>query len=672
MFSEMKDLFAKRHAGTATQAELDRIEEIKALREDRLKRVADLQESLGLNALAKEANEIRAEKEALRVASDEAWAREGAEKENKAIEKSGLSAPEYFRKKALKAFKTTTNFNEAGYLLPDGKLLNFSGGERNHRYRDHREIGEIYEATQGTAALNRFLNDGNIRIMAESPGIDLSSGVEPTNEQYAAIKRFVNSNGVKDGQFFVDFSDADGHSAGNYSYEGKVNADRVVNDIKYFFQNGKVREASSIAGFLYSSQETDLDSKANPYSYNTLVSKPDMVVTTVSSNIPKNRADVVYQAKQNAAKVGAIDPKTGSVSVHVDDVGTDVLLGTEGLKHGLRRTKDAQNDANYIVTLKAGEIIKNSIKINETNPKKQNATGSYVLIGAATNTSGDLYIVRSVVNQFKNELAAMDVLYAINAKKELAATKSPRSMAKPLSETSSTISIAELLDLVNQYFPDVLPEDVLKHYGYDARPEGDLGDGMLYSEHDTDYSNRSLLANAFEGITQNSEEYKLIQKYKGHIKDLNALDKALGKINAEIREIRFTKGKYDAKKLSELETKGKAIAGEITRHDKELLSLEASEPLRKVLERERKKEAQKTKAHVKEIRQKMKESAAVKEKRAVAEKAAKALMDMLAHPTKDAHVPTALQKPLQEFLESIDFSSQTQLAGKGMTIRDVA
>ena len=31
--------------------------------------------------------------------------------------------------------------------------------------------------------------------------------------------------------------------------------------------------------------------------------------------------------------------------------------------------------------------------------------------------------------------------------------------------TSPTISISTLLDFVNQYFPDILPEDVLKHYG---------------------------------------------------------------------------------------------------------------------------------------------------------------------------------------------------------------
>ena len=250
LFTEMRPLLSKRRQGTATQAELDRIEEIKLLRDERMNRVAELQESLGLKAISDEETEIRETKEALRVAADAAWAREGAEKENKAIAKAGVSAEEYFRKKALKAFKTTTNFNEAGYLLPDGKLLNFSGGERNHRYRDHREIGEIYEATQGAAAMNRFMRDGNIRVMAESPGIDLTSGVEPTKEQYAALRKFINANGVADGQFFVDFSGADGEIAGKYEYTGRIIADRIINDIKYFYQNGKVRESSGLLDFL--------------------------------------------------------------------------------------------------------------------------------------------------------------------------------------------------------------------------------------------------------------------------------------------------------------------------------------------------------------------------------------------------------------------------------------
>ncbi|MBQ6890336.1 MAG: hypothetical protein IJN53_04890 [Oscillospiraceae bacterium] len=321
------------------------------------------------------------------------------------------------------------------------------------------------------------------------------------------------------------------------------------------------------------------------YTYEALTSKPDMVVTTVGKNVPTNRADVAAEAKRNAARVGRFDPKTGSVSVHVDDINTDVILSTKGLRHGLRRSQDPLNVPNYVVTVKAGEILKNSIRVNEITPSDDNAGSSYVLMGAAKDANGT-YVVRFVVNHYDNSIASMDVLYALNAKKELAATKSPRLTAEPLSVTSSTISIAELLDLVNEYFPDILPEDVLKHYGYDARPEGDLGDDALYSDRDTDsVSNRSLLANAFEGAAQTDMEKQKIREYRDKIDLMNGQEQKLRKLNQQIKELSFAKGKRDTAKIRALRDEATKTANRISIYDKQLLRLESSKPCKKSLKR---------------------------------------------------------------------------------------
>jgi hypothetical protein len=45
----------------------------------------------------------------------------------------------------------------------------------------------------------------------------------------------------------------------------------------------------------------------------------------------------------------------------------------------------------------------------------------------------------------------------------------------------TAISIADLLNYVNQYFPDILSEPVLRLFGYTARPEGKIGESV-YSE----------------------------------------------------------------------------------------------------------------------------------------------------------------------------------------------
>lgn len=196
---------------------------------------------------------------------------------------------------------------------------------------------------------------------------------------------------------------------------------------------------------------------SRPYSYDSLVSKPDIAVTTVDNKFPNSRADVVYYAKKNASKIGKFNTKDGSVSVHVKDIDTDVLLTTAGLRHGL----DRRFNVNAPVTLKIGEILQNSIRINEMNPSKETASESYALIGAAATADGQLYVVRSVVNRFRNEISSVDVLYAVNSKSD-ANKKRNRAGDNPQGSrrdsrflTDSTISISELLDYVNEYFPDI-------------------------------------------------------------------------------------------------------------------------------------------------------------------------------------------------------------------------
>lgn len=223
---------------------------------------------------------------------------------------------------------------------------------------------------------------------------------------------------------------------------------------------------------------TETKQSQRDYSYEALISKPDMKLTVVDSNVPNNRADVIAQAKKNAASIGTTH-ENGSVSVYVKDVKKEIILGTDGLKHSL----DRRAETNAFITIKAGEILQNSIRINEITPQKKEAEAGYILIGAARNETNDLYIVRSVINRFSNELMSMDVLYAINAKKENRLRSMRPGFQGPV--TDSTISISNLLDYVNKYFPDILPEDVLKHYGYDSRPEGKLGESALFSRRDS-------------------------------------------------------------------------------------------------------------------------------------------------------------------------------------------
>ncbi len=116
---------------------------------------------------------------------------------------------------------------------------------------------------------------------------------------------------------------------------------------------------------------------------------------------------------------------------------------------------------------------------------RKGATETRVLVGMARDAKNE-YIVRSIINSSSNTLDSMDVLYALNAKKESAALNAPRSADESvISFTDSTVSLADLLEIVNRYFPDILPMDVLEHFETAERPRGDLGDDAIISRRGT-------------------------------------------------------------------------------------------------------------------------------------------------------------------------------------------
>jgi hypothetical protein len=269
-------------------------------------------EESGYNELYERKDSLLLEYSNLQTELSKLRKKEAIEEERKAIEKSGLSEADYFRKKAVKEFGYTPYFYDAGYITPNGKMLNFSGEKGKHfgaRGQDHRAIGIVYESVTGGKAMAKFMSEGNVRIMAESPGIDITSSVEPSAEQYTTIKKFVRECANKE-YFNVDFTDAEGYTIGNYQYEGKVSAERIVNDIKYFFETGTTREQSSVSRFHYSLMDTETktsskDTKALLETIEHL--KSEFKVTKFAKADPKKLAKLTKDLLKEYSSKGIYD-----------------------------------------------------------------------------------------------------------------------------------------------------------------------------------------------------------------------------------------------------------------------------------------------------------------------------------------------------------------------------
>ena len=171
---------------------------------------------------------------------------------------------EYRRKLATEQFGTTDRFERAGYILPDGRMLDFAQNDST-RDTDHREILDVFgpaEVQNGTEALNAFLADGNVRVMAEAPGVDIASKTPPTEQQLKQIREMVEQLGGEKRHFTLDISTADGRVAASKEYSGKVDADKVAREIREYYKTGELPAESELARFRYQRAE-QADREAN-------------------------------------------------------------------------------------------------------------------------------------------------------------------------------------------------------------------------------------------------------------------------------------------------------------------------------------------------------------------------------------------------------------------------
>lgn len=180
--------------------------------------------------------------------------------------KAAGGKPEYRRKLAVEQFGTTDRFERAGYILPDGRMLNFAQNDGT-RDTDHREILDAFgpaEVPNGTEALNKFLADGNVRVMAEAPGVDIAAKTPPTEQQLRQIHAMVEQLGSEKRRFTLDISTTDGRVAASKEYSGKVDADKVVREIREYYKTGELPAESELARFRYQrAEQADREAKQN-------------------------------------------------------------------------------------------------------------------------------------------------------------------------------------------------------------------------------------------------------------------------------------------------------------------------------------------------------------------------------------------------------------------------
>ena len=144
---------------------------------------------------------------------------------------------------AVEKFGTTTNFEQAGFVIGDGRMLNLSQYGLNGV--KHQRIEQVYDDVKGSEAINRFIQEGHVRIKASSPGIEIGSEVAPTVSQFNTISKFINTSLVKKGYFYLDITGKNGETIASVEYDEDASAEDVIWDIKDYYNRGKIPKPSS-------------------------------------------------------------------------------------------------------------------------------------------------------------------------------------------------------------------------------------------------------------------------------------------------------------------------------------------------------------------------------------------------------------------------------------------
>ena len=178
------------------------------------------------------------------------------------------ATPQENDKAALAYFGRTYKWSETGYVLLNGARLDFSGrhegGSGGYRSVDHRDIidalGEDYGGGDYTGGMVRFMQEGNIRISPESGGINLA--VMPTKAQMDSLSDFISK---ERGEVILDIDDASGNTISSTEYPRGTHANKVLQDIRNYFNDGTLPEVSnapSVSQFRYSVAEEAAESDA--------------------------------------------------------------------------------------------------------------------------------------------------------------------------------------------------------------------------------------------------------------------------------------------------------------------------------------------------------------------------------------------------------------------------
>ncbi len=268
----------------------------------------------------------------------------------------------------------------------------------------------------------------------------------------------------------------------NYS-AAKAQGQQATGNAETNVQDTQARESKKIDF----SDEAAENVKNSDYSYAALVKKPAIKIESYkdyglrSGTGVNSRNDIRDLARENIKKYNEKIGREGDNAIYNKDLGVSLLFSRRSLDHSLNRGKELPGElfANIPV------FASNAIVINEADGKRDGADDTFIMDGiyADEHNPSQIHLVEIGVVHYRNEYNAgirSDRVYSFVQQKEDAVLSTELGSKKSYTQTSSELSVAQLLEIASKTYPNELSEDVLKHFG--LKRESSRFEGLRYSK----------------------------------------------------------------------------------------------------------------------------------------------------------------------------------------------
>ena len=244
----------------------------------------------------------------------------------------------------------------------------------------------------------------------------------------------------------------------------------------------------------YSYQGKSMTENSEIYSYDFLTHQPDMKVVelpaldSVKTNGKIDKEKTVAHGIENAKAIGeGMSDTVASVTNRY--TGRKILISKRALLHGLYGDNISRLRTNARISALAGDVISSAIPVNALSTENDQALGTYAMVSIASAGEGKTVAIITTVEQHTNKflnMESIDIAHALSGrmvKKEgsLSSTRDGDSPETEANAATFTLSIADVIQIVNTTHQSILSDDVLKAIGEERNPEGYYAQRVKFS-----------------------------------------------------------------------------------------------------------------------------------------------------------------------------------------------